>query len=274
MAILLLDRNPPPPPSLDTSASEAFALTEAGAVTTSGAAHPNEPSGFSRIANHTFSSATEDGWTTIASGLRTDWTDAPVSAPNYLRFTKSGSTATSFSPGAFEKNVTDVAEVYFHWHFRLSSTFYAHTSNTNKVGPFLIGTGGNPFLFLGAFGSGSGTLYARIHLQGCPPSLGGNDASGAGIFGGSAFELVRGTTYDWEVRIRMNTFDVADGIMQGWVNGTQFLNKTNAAYRGTGGLSASGLVTHLRMNAIHGGNPPEAPATTTYIEVDNFYASA
>ncbi len=159
------------------------------------------------------------------------------------------------SPGSREKSITGVTELYLHYHFRLSAGFWGHVSNTNKLGPFVCITTSGAQIFLNAHGTDNNTLYPRVVLQGCVPSLGGNDASGSGSYGGTSVSLTRDTTYSWEVYIKLNTYNVADGILQSWVNGVRHLNKTNAALIGSGTspvTAAGSKLTFLRVDFHNG----------------------
>lgn len=241
--------------------------------------HPNEPAGFTQVTARGFSAAGEDGWNdTTGAGLRTDWGAAPVSAPNYLRFSKAvDDTAGAMSPGSREKSITGVTEIYLHWHFRLSAGFWGHVSNTNKLGPFFCITTAGAQIFLNAHGTDNNTLYPRVFLQGCVRSLGGNDASGSGSYGGTSIPLTRDTTHSWEVYIKLNTYDTANGIIKSWFNGVQHLNKSNAAFIGTGTnpvTTAGSKIVIARLHAIWGGTGPDTVDDTTYVDIDHYYASA
>ena len=254
-------------------------------VTDASTDHPHEPAGATQRAHHTYTATSEDGWSSYpAFYQKTDWPGAPASPPNYLLYNKAIGAASysSFDPGAIEKSLgAAYKKVYVDYHFKLNSTFQGHTSNTNKLGVFLV-VEGIPMLFLNAHGNGSGALLARVVLQGAVRSLGGNDSSGSGTYGGSAFTIVRDHRIRWQLQIEINTYDAADGILRSWVQDletgveVQTVNKTAAAYIGAGTQvptdSASGVEV-ARSNAIWGGTGGTI-TTTTQILVDDFYVSS
>ena len=216
--------------------------------------------------------------------IRTDAT-APTTPSGVLRFNKTNNGATSFNPGRFDKSITERTAVYARCAMKLSAGFLGNSSLVNKLGPF-FGLEGGVQMFLDAHGSGSGTLYWRVLAQGCPPSLGPISASGGANMGGTTLAIVRDRWYIARWHMVVNTFDVADGILQLWVTDTttgtttQVLNRTNMAYIGTGTAGVGGPATdsgskfdRVFLNAIHGGGA-ENPGADTNIYIDDYYVSA
>lgn len=261
----------------------ALALTLAAGLIAPALAqsYPHEPAGFVKITELGFNQSGEAGWQR-SGGYRADST-SPWSPGSVLRFTKAArSSATSFSPGAFDAPRFAVRDLYVFGAFRLDPKYSANPSNVNKLGIF-IGVNRGAQVFFNGFGGGKGfaaPLQAQVNVQGAVPSLGGNSPSRDGHFG-SRGVLTRGRWYYVALRFRLNTYGKADGLLEGWLIDAetgaevQFLNKSNAALIGPGTIpttSASSMIDVLRMNAIHGGGVATLPAPT-WIEWDHLYAS-
>jgi hypothetical protein len=236
-------------------------------------ARPHEPAGFRTITVLTFSGPGEGGWGR-SSGYRTDPTD-PVSPGTVLEYTRQPqATAVSFAPGLFDAPAfPPVRDLYVAGTFQLAADYPANPSNTNKLGLF-VGLAGGAQVFFNGFGGQvtkggfAGPLYAQVNLQGVPRGLGGNSASGDAHFGGQAAEIVRGRWYTVYLRLTVNSYGVANGVLDAWLfdwttgREVQFNHRTTLALIGPGTIptttAASGFDL-LRMNAIHGGGAVVTP---------------
>lgn len=268
--------------TLTATASGLTSAVSASFTISAASADPYEPAGYSQIAYRPFTTNDEDGWTPVigASAIRTDAT-APTTPSGVLRFNKTNNGATSFNPGRFDKSITARDAVYFRCAIKLSAGFLANTSLVNKVGPF-FGLEGGVQMFLDVHGTGSGTLYWHMRAQGCPPSLGPISSSGDANMGGTSAPCVRDRWYIVRCQMVRNTYNVADGILNLWVEDTttgtvtQVLNRTNMAYIGSGtspATTSSSKFDRVFLNAIHGGGA-EDPGADTNIYIDDYYVSA
>lgn len=249
-------------------------------------ARRHEPAGFRPITELQFTASGEAGWSR-SSGYRSDPT-APVSPASVLEFTHAAKAgAVSFSPGLFDApRFAAVTEIYVEGTFWLAPDYPANPSNVNKLGPFL-GINSGAQVFFNGFGGQTtkggfaAPLYAQINLQGVPPKLGGNSASGDAHFGGQAAEIVRGRWYTVSIHLRRNTYGQADGLLDSWLydwttgKEVQFNHRTTLALIGAGtrpATSATSAWNVVRMNAIHGGGLVATP-TAARIRWDHLYVS-
>lgn len=257
MAILLLDRTPPPPATFESSQAEALVLSESASILTTGGGYPNLPAGYTLLvrmqgdAVPTTSYAQVAGWTGYfirESGTVTSQTDATAPlTPDAVWRTRFGPT---LGQGAAPCNVgswansnysapTQYSGIYGSFRMKIgtASGFLNHPAGT-KMGFFAYAE--NPaaarnqiyLLWKGPGGSSAVSMTASRFVVNQQSNFGGANRTMNPVGG----DIV--TTGDWHhVEWLMETNSAAgaaDGILKVWVNGTQVHNVSDVVYKYSG----------------------------------------
>lgn len=179
-------------------------------------AHPNEPSGYTKISERGFSQREEDGWRSRPGRNLVIVEDptAPVSPPYIARAIFppgfKGGSGPNMDNREIEGNHTSL---YMSTWLRLSNNWEGHRSGTSKIIHFWIG--GRNRVILKAHGVGQRPLVARIALQAInqrPVSHDLEPNRGRAV-------LTRGQWHNVEVLLYSNTPGMPDGRIQWWLDG-------------------------------------------------------
>jgi uncharacterized protein YjdB len=226
--------------------------------------NPNEPVGYTRIADQAFSSLTADGWN-IEYGspqLTTDAT-APTSPLGIVRATYPSGFGSGSPPWVLERTLANPTSLYYNITFKHSANFQGQGSGTNKLGYVWIN--GGPDIFLSAEGTGSGNLTATARYQGgsdsreyFPPNQGQS-----GI-------ITRNVWHTWEVQLIRNTPGASNGTYRWWLDGVLVGSYTDVKF---GGAGESNVFQTISINPIWGGGVGQSVSNTMSIDFDHIYVS-
>ena len=88
---------------------------------------------------------------------------------------------------------------------------------------------------------------------------------------GNPIRFVTGGKYRLTQRVKINTPDKYDGIIQIWVDGRLVLNKTGIRLRGKVSLSQA-MISQLKYHSYFGGDSREfAPSHDSFIDYGSLY---
>lgn len=109
-------------------------------------------------------------------------------------------------------------------------------------------------------GSSQAYLKSYVYHKDMPGKFGEH-------IGGNLFTLERDKWYTFKLYIKLNTGNNKDGILRGWVNGKQVLNRTNMRYVSQ---NSSRHIRFFRVSAFHGGSDDASrPDHTQYSWLDD-----
>lgn len=251
-----------------TATCETIASPTRTVTVTAAGAHPHEPGGatqFTLLDDVDYPSV-EGAWGTNGNGKLAVVAKASVSfagvtpraASTLCRKSFIGVAAGSSGLNTYKTGI-GTSHFYLDFDYAWGADFVAHTSRVNKV--FFIkgdgASGGNPG-YLSYRASGTGTGKLALQIQGAVPGLGGNDTSGSRRLDGVT-TIPRDTWVRILLRIKLNTFNAADGEVEMWVDVgsglVQQFSATNCAFRGTGSnmSSAGSDIDALHWDPTFGG---------------------
>jgi hypothetical protein len=147
-------------------------VTSSAAAPSSASAGPNEPSGFTRLAEHDWSTAEQGGW--YHDGERDRFrllSESGAGGPRrFMRAPFFAGDGSSTTPVRIQKNIQSAQAGKLYWSFwlRISPNFQGHPTGTNKVN-FAWMRGSN-ILFLSLEGVDAGPLTLMPRLQTHPTS--------------------------------------------------------------------------------------------------------
>jgi hypothetical protein len=242
----------------------------------------NEPAGMTTVTERFFTGLDELGWqdrdTDLGAGRLAFVDDQPdfTRSDSAARARYNTSTDGGNAPVLMERGFTGKGTLYLDFDWKVSSNYFGHSSGVNKIWFITAGSSASAPIVVSATGDSTGPLILQVRLQACPPNIGGNNASGAQSI--SIRNVVRDSVYRVEIVAIMNTYDSANGTLQVWVNGTQHVNRTNMAYKGTDGSSEVGLnakFNTVKFNNTWGGTGGTYPAaySPAYMWVSYAYIS-
>lgn len=216
-----------------------------------GAAHPNEPAGFSKLAYSSFTnSVTEDGWSgsgqaplpTITS--ESPGADARMETPgSFGRATYRAGFVSGGEPVHFYRDIS-VSQIYGSYWMRRSSNFVYEQSGVNKL--TFIWYGGNPSFFLNEDNGMSFWLQ-----NGASPAGQNNPNVASGAFSKGVWHHVE--------------YLLAGGNVKMWLDGTKIMDKTV----NLGGSTAQ----KVEWAPYWGGNTGDRVPADQYLDIDDYYVS-
>lgn len=178
---------------------------------------PAEPSDFSPLADEPFNSLTPAGWSLLdnTAGLVTLGTDAaaPFSPPSVLQLTYPVGFGGGNGPGAMERILPGLRELYVGVWWKPSDPWQGHPSNVNKLAfVFAGGTGGDAYLAM--YGSPGGPYELRVQRQ-----FAGDDAPWL-VPNVAHVPVVLGQWHRVEWLLAYNTTSApANGVIRWWLDG-------------------------------------------------------
>jgi hypothetical protein len=230
--------------------------------------YPNEPQGWTGLADRGFGSATEDGWS------MTSWSrfkvasdaSAPLSGPSVGRAVYPAGFAGGKEPVVVTKVLSGGHEqIYISFWMKLSPNFVGHpSSGVNKILHFWVN--GINRVALSAQGRNHDALEPQVRLQ----QINGPDAFvNLRPNQGSGLRLERNTWYRWEVRLRTNTNGQANGVIEWWVNGVKLGSYTNVNFVPAGARRAW---EQVQWGPTWGGMGDTVPADQ-WMDMDHIHVS-
>jgi hypothetical protein len=263
----------PPSPLV---ASDTGTLAESVAIVSPGAFRVNEPTGYSPLVDHDFSTMT--GWSNYTNSApqpsATTGTDAtePVSPSSMVTITLPINMASGPFPGR-EFSTGDRSELYVSFIYRIDSPYDYHSSTVNKL--FFIKTdqsASNNQVVVTLKGGSEGGAQVRATCQ--DPSNVGQPGWSADYFTvntGEAGTFALGTWHEIEVIVRQSTGGLFNGDLEWWVDGTKLGNHLNVVkYKSTGDAVFRSVFAQM----YRGGNPASDPMdATALVKFGHLYAS-
>ena len=265
MAILQLDRSPPPPPSQDSSGAEAFTLSESGVAVVGGTSDPNRPTDVTWITGATMpltsNAALTTGGLTLDSGtlgvtLATDdgatfsVNDGvvvltpgvgPVDSAGRIFWNKIRNTGQAEGNSiGLSAALTGAKSLFFDFTVQLASDWDGHSSQQAKMFWATSGSAGVDNIILSAWGSGANTIRYAPFWQ-------GSDIIGSTAFGAPSIvgirannlgsgNMGRGTWRRYQCLMVMNSADgVADGFASWWRDSNPVGTETGIEFAALGG---------------------------------------
>lgn len=179
---------------------------------------PNEPPGFARVTEWSLEGLREEGWTVSgelelddvrAAGLR-----QPGSTAGVIRFPRGFRGGRTPAWATFEGlGELGFRELYVSFLVKLSSRWQGHRTGVNKIG--FIWMHDNPVVVPNHHTTGRGPIASEIRIQDTPAGARNLSSNVRRI------RLRRGVWHRWEILLRANSVDRADGEIHWWIDGAK-----------------------------------------------------
>jgi chitodextrinase len=227
--------------------------------------YPNEPAGYTKITERTFSSTSEGSWSENSGYTIVSDTTAPQSVPYVAQDYYPAGFEAGTSPGYAETYIdsANANRIYVSFWLKLSSNWYGHPSQVNKIGYAWISD--TPVVIFDNSGVGTGDLVPIIHLQDLPYGDGERYLRPNLI----SPSYQRGQWHHWETVMILNTGSNADGEAHWWIDGVKVGQYTDVEY---GSSSLSKIWSIVSWRPIWGGMGGTVPAGQ-YMWMDHYYVS-
>lgn len=251
------------PEEAPSATQEADSSSSPDSSSSAGSAYPNQPSGFTAITEHSFSTTSENGWRSSSSlSIAADAT-APRSpgSVGVVRFPAGFQGGESPTWSYRDISGGDYTRVYVSFWLKLSEGWQGHSSGVNKIG--FVWAHGKPVVYPNILGTGSGRLGSEIRIQDVPD---GAQNLAANV---SDVAIQRGKWHRWEVVLIANTGGQADGEVHWWIDG-----RKAGAHQGVRFASASQehAWSTVTWRPIWGGRG-DAVETPQSMSMDHYYLS-
>lgn len=256
-------------PDIKATCETVDSNTVTGTVSVAGT-NPNEPAGLSQVVDTSWpsgmtgsnpaSGGTAAGWTRYQGGnTGTQVTDstAPYKQNNILRTHKQSGTQGGGGEHLYIQldSGGNKTRLYMRFGVYIPTDYVSPTGGVQKLFHIWIPTDNNAtgnsccvpaVFFTGGGGSNTDNARFELRMQNCSTVNGGSISFN--LTGGG--QMVRGTWYDLEVEIQLNTGGSANGIARSWMNGVARINSSNITYSGS---SRTKKFTVIQLNPTYGG---------------------
>lgn len=244
-----------------------LALVVAGRSSGAGP-HPNQPSGFTEVGTHSFTTKSASGWNDFSTGAWAVDTAAngPLSPPNGVKLAMTPGSVACPHGGPWEMSIGGSRRaIYVHWAYKVSSNHWWYESGHNKwpFGLHISADGGRATVyFMEVFGVGQANGETEFVTQVTPFT----DAIHPNV---TNVPIVRGNWHEGELLLYLGTPGNNDGVLKWWVNGTLVGNYTMNFMASNWTNPRYTLIQALAC--IYGHNPQ--PTVTSEAWLDHIYVS-
>jgi len=231
--------------------------------------YPNEPTGFTQLADCGFSSATEDGWydDSAPSFAKTSDASAPKSPSDVLYAFYPAGWASGGGPVAQCKDLyTAHRYLYISLWVRLSPNFHGEQTRTNKIAYIWIHN--NPTTFLSCEGADADDLFILPRLQNCPDA---RDHLPRNAGNPNDDRVTRNAWHRVEMLLYANTPGTANGIWKLWFDGVLTHDYSDVAFCD---VAQSTDWEIIALRPIWGGNTADTVPADQWMYIDHYFASA
>lgn len=224
---------------------------------------PNEPAGFTMIADKSFSSLVGNGWSIVdnALGLVTVGIDpnAPLSPPSVMQYLYPIGFVGGNGPGAVYYRLPAVHRIYVGVWWKPSNPWQGHVSNSNKIQYLRTDNSGN--MFMAMYGTPGGPFELRVF----PEFSTSNDQWLTPNRGSGAVALGQWHRIEWLVIYNTSTTP-PNGVVRWWMDGRLIGDYSNQSF-------PSELLKEYKMSAIWGGAEPTLKQEIDYYWYDHVHLS-